>query len=66
MDYGSNWVRSTQAGPFDRGTRMFAGLGQHAVGYQTLDLRNPMTQNISCKLSGWLGGWADQGDNALF
>ncbi|WP_332877163.1 PEP-CTERM sorting domain-containing protein [Massilia sp. S19_KUP03_FR1] len=66
VDYGSNWVLPTQPGPVDRGNKMFAGLGQYAVGYQSLDLNKPMTPNISYSLSGWLGGWTDQGDNALF
>lgn len=66
VNYGSNWVLPTQPGPADRGARMFAGLGQYAVGVQSLDFSTPMTQNISYSLSGWLGGWADQGDNALF
>lgn len=64
--YGNNWVLPTQPGPADRGASMFAGLGQYAVGYQTLDFGMPITQSISYNLSGWLGGWANQGDNALF
>jgi hypothetical protein len=64
--YGSNWVLPSQPGPVDRGASMFAGLGQYAVGYQTFDFSTPMTQSIGYNLSGWLGGWADQGDNALF
>jgi hypothetical protein len=66
VDYGSNWVLPTQPGPVDRGTKMFAGFGQYAVGYQTLDLGVPTAHNISYSLSGWLGGWANQGDNAVF
>lgn len=66
VDYGSNWVLPTQPGPVDRGSHMFAGLGQYAVGYQTLDFGATTGQAISYSLSGWLGGWADQGDNALF
>lgn len=66
VDYGNNWVLPTQPGPADRGTKMFAGFGQYAVGVQTLDLGVPMAQNASYSLSGWLGGWANQGDNALF
>lgn len=66
VDYGNNWVLPTQPGPVDRGTKMFAGFGQYAVGVQTLDLGVPTAQNTSYSLSGWLGGWADQGDNALF
>ena len=66
VNYGSNWVLPTQPGPVDRGSHMFAGLGQYAVGYQTLDFGATTAQAISYSLSGWLGGWADQGDNALF
>jgi len=66
VDYGSNWVLPTQPGPADRGSKMFAGLGQYAVGWQTLDLGTSTQGQIAYSLSGWLGGWADQGDNALF
>lgn len=66
VDYGSNWVLPTQPGPVDRGAHLFAGLGQYAAGYQTLDLGTTTTQTLSYSLSGWLGGWTSQGDNALF
>lgn len=66
VNYGSNWVLPTQPGPVDRGAHMFAGLGQYAVGYQTLDFGTATARDMSYSLSGWLGGWADQGDNALF
>lgn len=66
VDYGSNWVLPTQPGPVDRGARMFAGLGQYAVGVQTLDFGATTAQPVSYALSGWLGGWTSQGDNALF
>jgi len=66
VNYGSNWVLPTQPGPVDRGTKMFAGLGQYAVGSQTLDFGVATAKNISYSLSGWLGGWTNQGDNALF
>lgn len=66
VNYGSNWVLPTQHGPSDRGARMFSGLGQYAVGYQTLDFGTTTSQRISYSLSGWLGGWSNQGDNALF
>lgn len=66
VDYGSNWVLPTQPGPDNRGNRMFAGFGQYAVGYQTLDFGTATTRDTSYALTGWLGGWADQGDNALF
>lgn len=65
VGYGSNAVLPTQPGPVDRGAAMFAGLGQYAVGYQTLDLGIAVGQQLSYSLSGWLGGWANQGDNAL-
>ncbi len=66
VNYGSNWVLPTQPGPGDRGARMFSGLGQYAVGYQTLDFGTTTSQRMSYSLSGWLGGWSNQGDNALF
>lgn len=66
VKYGSSWVLPSQPGPANRGTNMFAGLGQYAVGFQTLDLSVSTVTNISYSLSGWLGGWANQGDNALF
>ena len=66
VNYGSNWVLPTQPGPDERGSRMFAGLGQYAVGMQTLDFGMTVAQGIAYSLSGWLGGWASQEDNALF
>jgi hypothetical protein len=66
VNYGSNWVLPTQPGPLDRGASMFAGLGQYAVAFQNFDLGVPTVSNMAYALSGWLGGWADQGDNALF
>jgi len=65
VDYGSNWVLPTQPGPSDRGSKMFTGLGAYAVGYQMLDLGTETAAPIAFTLSGWLGGWAAQGDNAL-
>lgn len=66
VGYGSNWVLPTQPGPADRGNHLFAGLGQYAAAYQTLDFGATTTQATAFSLSGWLGGWADQGDNAVF
>lgn len=66
VDYGSNWVLPTQPGPADRGHGMFAGTGQYAAAWQTFDFGTTTTQATAFSLSGWLGGWADQGDNALF
>ncbi len=65
VNYGSNWVLPTQPGPADRGKRLFAGDGARSAAYQLLDLAGTLTQPLSFKLSGWLGGWASQGDNAL-
>ncbi len=66
VDYGSNWVLPTQPGPAERGSQMFTGTGAYAVGYQALDFGAATTQALDFSLSGWLGGWSSQGDNALF
>lgn len=66
VDYGKDWVLPTQPGPVGRGASMFAGLGAYAVAYQALDFSVTTVQQISYSLSGWLGGWSSQGDNALF
>ncbi|MFT3859458.1 MAG: hypothetical protein QM742_18820 [Aquabacterium sp.] len=65
VDYGSNWVLPTQPGPLDRGTRMFAGMGGQSAGYQLLELGDIAAQPLRYSLSGWLGGWLEQNDNAL-
>lgn len=65
VDYGSNWVLPTQPGPVDRGSRMFAGLTAQAAGFQTLELGALAGQPLRYDLSGYLGGWSSQGDNAL-
>ena len=65
VNYGSNWVLPSQPGPANRGAKMFAGINQYAAGYQTLDLGLATTQALAFELSGWLGGWTNQGDNAL-
>lgn len=65
VDYGSNWVRPTEPGPADRGAKMFTGLSGQAAGFQTLSLGGLAGQALHYDLSGYLGGWADQGDNAL-
>lgn len=65
VNYGSNWVLPTQPGPDDRGSRMFTGVGEYSVGYQVLDLGLATTQPLAYELSGWLGGWQAQGDNAM-
>lgn len=65
VDYGSNWVLPTQPGPVDRGLKMFTGVGAQAAGFQTVDLGALAGQPLHYDLSGWLGGWLAQGDNAL-
>ncbi len=65
VEYGNNWVRPDQPGPVDRGQWMFTGLGALSAGYQIVDFTADITQPLAFKLSGWLGGWAAQGDNAL-
>lgn len=65
VDYGSNWVLPTQPGPVDRGAKMFTGLTAQAAGYQTIDLGTLAGQPLNYSLTGWLGGWSSQGDNAL-
>lgn len=65
VDYGVNWVRPDQPGPSDRGTQMFTGTGAYAVAWQLLDLGDTTTVPQAFTLSGWLGGWAAQGDNTL-
>jgi hypothetical protein len=65
VDYGDNWVKPSQPGPVDRGSKLFAGVGAQSAGYQTLSLGDLGTGTYSYTLDGWLGGWASQGDNAL-
>lgn len=68
VDYGSNWVLPTQPGPADRGAKMFAGVGAQSAGYQLIelgDLGDLGNKPVSYSLSGWLGGWLEQQDNAL-
>lgn len=66
VDYGNNWVRPDQPGPVDRGLKMFTGTGAAAVGYQEVDFGMGLTVPVAFELSGWLGGWLAQADNALF
>lgn len=65
VDYGSNWVLPTQPGPVDRGAKMFTGLNAQAAGYQTIELGALAGQQLHYDLTGWLGGWSSQEDNAL-
>ncbi|OYU28337.1 MAG: hypothetical protein CFE41_06210 [Burkholderiales bacterium PBB2] len=68
--YGSNWVLPTQPGPVDRGSYLFAGQASPAsAGFQLFDVSNLSsliaTGGASFTLDGYLGGWTNQGDNAL-
>lgn len=65
VEYGDNWVKPSQPGPADRGLMMFTGTGGRAAVYQWLDLGALSGQALSYDLSGWLGGWTTQQDNAL-
>lgn len=71
VDYGSNWVLPSQPGPVDRGAHLFVGGSgvSYAAGFQTLDLSANVADIASGKvafsLSGYLGGWTNQGDNAF-
>jgi len=70
-DYGSNWVLPTQPGPVDRGNKLFVGDSgnAYAAAYQTLNFSDLASASnagqLSYQLSGWLGGWESQPDNAL-
>lgn len=55
----------TQPGPANRGSKMFTGLTAQAAGFQTIALGALAGQSLHYDLSGYLGGWAKQGDNAL-
>ncbi|MDT9000735.1 PEP-CTERM sorting domain-containing protein [Paucibacter sp. APW11] len=66
VSYGNNWVKPSEPGPVNRGKSMFTGTGANAVAYQLLDLGQNVAQPTSYALSGWLGGWASQQDNAAF
>lgn len=70
VDYGSNWVRPTEPGPVNRGAKMFAGESSpYSAGFQTVDVASLTGSFASGKasfaLSGFLGGWSSQGDNAV-
>ena len=65
VDYGNNWVKPGEPGPQDRGLKMFAGVGAQSAAYQTMTLGDLGTGPVQYALSGWLGGWLAQDDNAL-
>jgi hypothetical protein len=64
VNYGNNWVKPSEPGPVNRGASMFTGLGEKAVAWQSLDLGQYSQAGDRFSLSGWLGGWQAQGDNA--
>lgn len=69
VSYGNNWVLPTQPGPANRGSKMFAGESSaFSAGSQTVDV-SALTVSFaagstSFDLTGYLGGWTSQGDNA--
>lgn len=67
VNYGSNWVLPTQPGPADRGSKMFTGVGAQSAGFQIIDVSSLTATGapVEYSLTGWLGGWQAQGDNAL-
>lgn len=65
VEYGSNWVLPTQPGPTERGSWMFAGVGARSAGYQLVELGGLSPQTLKYDLSGWIGGWTTQTDNAM-
>ncbi len=67
VSYGSNWVLPTQPGPVDRGSKMFTGVGGQSAGFQIIDVSSLTATGapVEYSLTGWLGGWQSQGDNAL-
>lgn len=70
VDYGNNWVLPTQPGPSDRGSFLFVGgTGvDYAAAFQRLDVSANAADiakgTVGYTLSGWLGGWTNQTDNA--
>lgn len=71
VEYGSNWVLPSQPGPADRGSYLFVGGSgnAYAAGNQQINLGSfsgdIAAGKVSYSLSGWLGGWTSQTDNAL-
>jgi|GEM_PF-5953615 len=67
VNYGSNWVLPTQPGPADHGSKMFTGVGAQSAGFQIIDVSSLTATGapVEYSLTGWLGGWQAQGDNAL-
>ncbi len=71
VEYGDNWVKPDEPGPAERGAMMFAGESGYGYsgGYQMLDLSANTAEiaagNVTFSLTGWLGGWTTQNDNAM-
>ena len=71
VEYSSNWVQPSQPGPVDRGTYLFVGDSGNAfaAGWQSVDVSNLSAQinagAVVYSLTGWLGGWLAQTDNAM-
>jgi hypothetical protein len=71
VEYSSNWVQPSEPGPTNRGTFLFVGDSGNAfaAAYQSVDVSNLSGQinsgAVSYSLTGWLGGWTSQTDNAV-
>lgn len=71
VEYGPNWVQPSEPGPANRGSYLFVGGSgkSFAGGYQVVDLADKAGDIdaglVRYALSGWLGGWTSQNDNAL-
>jgi len=71
VEYSSNWVQPTQPGPVDRGLNLFVGDSGNAfaAGFQSVNVSNLSSLinagAVQYSLSGWLGGWTTQTDNAM-
>jgi hypothetical protein len=73
VQYGdASGVSFTCPGPTNRGANYFYGGPDNAFSfaYQWVDVSSVAADidghNVVCNLSGWLGGWASQDDNARF
>ena len=68
--YSNNWVQPGEPGPGNRGSNLFVGDSgnAYAAGWQAVDVSSLASQinagAVQYNLSGWLGGWTNQTDNA--
>jgi hypothetical protein len=68
--YGDNWVLPTEPGPVNRGLNLFVGGSgvSYGAAFQDASLSSFAADvsrgGVGYTLSGWLGGWLQQDDNA--